>query len=219
MLPDLETLPLLGIPDQAFLSFSDRPGLMTKREVRILILGELALQPEQIVWDIGAGTGSVSIEVARLCPSSQVYAIEKTAAGMALIQKNCDRFQANNIIPVHGSAPQVLSNLPDPDRIFIGGSGGHLNQILEICSQRLKPSGQMVLALATLEHLTITLTWLNSKQGDEPSQTYHLLQIHLARSVPVATLTRFSPLNPVTLVMLEKHPHGFKGWVTTHPFI
>lgn len=215
----LETLPLLGIPDQAFLAFSDRPGLMTKREVRILILGELALQPNQIVWDVGAGTGSVSIEVARLCPSSQIYAIEKTATGMALIQKNCDRFQVNNVVPVHGSAPQVLSGLPDPDRIFIGGSGGQLGQILETCSQRLKPAGHIVLALATLEHLTTTLTWLNAQQEDGASQPHHLLQIHLARSVPIAALTRFSPLNPITLVMIEKHPHGFRGFVKTDPFI
>lgn len=215
---DLETLPLLGIPDQAFLSFSDRPGLMTKREVRMLILGELALQPNQIVWDIGAGTGSVSIEVARLCPSSQVYAIEKTAVGLALIQKNCDRFRVNNIVPIHGSAPHILSNLPNPDRIFIGGSGGNLSEILETCSQRLKLAGQMVLALATLEHLTTALIWLNTHQGDDLSQTHHLLQIHLSRSVPIARLTRFSPLNPVTLVMIEKQPHGFKGFVKTDPF-
>lgn len=216
---DLAALPLLGIPDQAFLSFSDRPGLMTKREVRILILGELALQPNQIVWDIGAGTGSVSIEVARLCPSSQIYAIEKTAVGIALIQKNCDRFQVNNIVPIHDSAPRSLASLPDPDRIFIGGSGGNLSQILETCSQRLKPAGQMVLALATLEHLTIALTWLNTQPGDNSSQAHHLLQIHLSRSVPIATLTRLSPLNPVTLVVIEKDLHQLKAFVKTGPFI
>ncbi len=218
-LPNLEMLPLFGIPDQSFLSFSDRPGLMTKREIRILILGELALQPHQTVWDIGAGTGSVAIEIARLCPSSQVYAIEKTAVGAALIQKNCDRFQVNNILPIHGSAPQVLSSLPDPDRIFIGGSGGNLSHILEICSQRLKPAGHIVLALATLEHLTTVLTWLNTQQGDDSSYAHHLLQIHLARSVPVAALTRFSPLNPVTLVILEKHLHQITEFVKTDPFI
>ncbi|MEN9567307.1 MAG: hypothetical protein RLZZ69_2503, partial [Cyanobacteriota bacterium] len=68
---NLDNLPLIGLPDRSFLSFSDRPSLITKKEVRLAILGELALQPEQIVWDIGAGTGSVSIEIARLCPTSE----------------------------------------------------------------------------------------------------------------------------------------------------
>lgn len=74
---NLDNLPLIGLPDNSFLSFSDRPSLITKKEVRLAILGELSLKPQQIVWDIGAGTGSVSIEIARLCPTSQIFAIEK----------------------------------------------------------------------------------------------------------------------------------------------
>lgn len=195
-----EKLPLLGIPDSHFFSFSDRPRLMTKREVRILALGELALQPQQIVWDIGAGTGSVAIEMARLCPTSHVYAIEQTAAGVSLIQQNCQRFQVENVIPIHGAAPDALLHLPAPDRIFIGGSGGHLVPILNYCSQHLQPGGRIVLALATLEHLTDTMQWL----AGQPIWQHQLLQIQLARSVPVANLSRFSPLNPVMLVILSR---------------
>ena len=192
---EVESLPLLGLPDETMLSFSDRPGLMTKREVRILILGELALQPEQIIWDIGAGTGSVSIEIARLSATSQVYAIEKTAIGTALIEQNCRRFQVKNVVSIHGSAPDILQQLPTPNRIFIGGSGGNLNLILDTCHARLLPNGVVVLALATVEHLNRTLDWLNSHRWQ-----YRLLQVQLSRSVPVAQLTRFTPLNPVTIV-------------------
>jgi precorrin-6Y C5,15-methyltransferase (decarboxylating) len=192
---DVAALPLVGLPDSTFLSFRDRPGLITKREVRLLILGELALQPEQTVWDIGAGTGSVSVEIARLSPTSQIYAIEKTAIGSALIEQNCQRFQVKNVVSIHGKAPDILHPLPDPHRIFIGGSGGQLSDILDHCNSRLLAGGSLVLALATVEHLNTALDWLNAHRWE-----YRLLQVQLSRSVPVGKLTRFTPLNPVTIL-------------------
>ncbi|MBF2029162.1 MAG: precorrin-6y C5,15-methyltransferase (decarboxylating) subunit CbiE [Oscillatoriales cyanobacterium C42_A2020_001] len=200
----LDTLPLMGIPDQAFLSFRDRPGLMTKREVRTLALGELALQPDQIVWDIGAGTGSVSIEIARLCPGSTIYAIEKTAAGVALIQQNCQRFQVENVQLIHGAAPAALTSLPAPDRVFIGGSGGNLNPILNACAERLVRNGRIVIAIATIEHLTTVFNWLTTHTTSGDRWSHHLLQVNLSRAVPVSLLTRLSPLNPVTIITLER---------------
>jgi precorrin-6Y C5,15-methyltransferase (decarboxylating) len=116
---------------------------MTKREVRILILGELALQPGQIIWDIGAGTGSVSIEIARLSGTSQVYAIEKTAIGSSLIEQNCRRLQVKNVVSIHGTAPDILQQLPAPNRIFIGGSGGNLNVILDTCKPDWSNNGAL----------------------------------------------------------------------------
>ncbi len=192
---NVENLPILGLSDRTFVSFRDRPGLMTKREIRTLVLGELALQPQQIVWDIGAGTGSVSIEIARLCPTSQVYAIEKTAMGSTLIEQNCRRLLVTNVISIHGNAPDILQNIPTPNRIFIGGSGGNLSAILDYCKLKLAPNGIIVLAFATLEHLNQSLTWF--KEND---WQYKLLQIQLSRSISVAKLTRFTPLNPVTIV-------------------
>jgi precorrin-6Y C5,15-methyltransferase (decarboxylating) len=196
----LEKLPLFGLPDRAFLSFSDRPNLITKREIRIAILGELDLQENQVIWDIGAGTGSVSIEVARLCPESSIYAIEKTAMGITLIEKNCQRFGVKNVIPIQGKAPDILETLPPPDRIFIGGSGGKLLDILSICARKLRADGKIILALATLENLQECLTFLQEKQWH-----YQLLQIQINRSVAVGKFTRWSPLNPVTLVTAKPH--------------
>jgi precorrin-6Y C5,15-methyltransferase (decarboxylating) len=196
---DLEKLPLLGLPDRLFSSFADCPGLMTKREVRVMILGELALQPNQVVWDVGAGTGSVSIEIARLCPSSQVYAIEKTAIGISLIETNCQKLQVKNVICIHGKAPEILLDLPLANSIFIGGSAGNLSNILELCQQKLKDGGRIVMALATLENLQESINWFKQSQWD-----YHLLQAQISRSMPIANLTRFTPLNPVTIITAVK---------------
>lgn len=192
---NLQKLPILGISDSNFLSFSDRPGLMTKRESRLLILGELSLQPKQAIWDIGSGTGSVAIEIARLCPNSQIFAVEKTAMGINLIQKNCQQFQVSNVVAIQANAPENLDNLPSPHRIFIGGSGGKISKILEFCQAKLLPDGKIVLATATLENLQEAVSWFTQNNW-----TYHLLQIQISRSVPIGDLTRFSPLNPVTLV-------------------
>ncbi len=196
---DVDSLPIMGLSDELFLSFSDRPGLMTKREVRLLILGELALQPRLTIWDIGAGTGSVSIEIARLSATSQVYAIEKTAIGSTLIEQNCQRLQVKNVTSIHGSAPDILQHIPAPQRVFIGGSGGNLTAILNTCNLRLVPGGIMVLALATLEHLSTAIDWFNDHHWH-----YRLLQVQISRSVPVGELTRFNPLNPVTILTANR---------------
>lgn len=200
---ELAKLPGMGIPDRLFHSYSDRPGLMTKREVRLLILGELSLQPQQVLWDVGAGTGSVSIEVARLFPSSTIYAIEKTAAGTGLIEKNMKQFQVHNVVSIHGTAPEILHRLRSPNRIFIGGSGGNLNEVLGVCSLRLLPRGVMVMTFATVEHLNLALQWLQERIKLEPNWSYRLLQVQLSQSVPVGNLTRLSPLNPVTILTIN----------------
>lgn len=194
-------LPILGLPDDAFLSFPDRPGLITKREIRLAILGELALQPQQTVWDIGAGTGSVAIEVARLTPNSQVFAIEKTAMGVELIQKNCDRLQVENIQVVQGRAIAVLDSLPDPDRVFIGGSGGELGAMLAQIWPRLKTQGRLVCAFATLEHLMTAWQWFEENAAEVTPQ---LMQLNVARSLPFSGLHRLTPLNPVTILTATK---------------
>jgi precorrin-6B C5,15-methyltransferase / cobalt-precorrin-6B C5,C15-methyltransferase len=196
---NLDNLPLIGLPDSSFLSFSDRPSLITKKEVRLAILGELALQPEQIVWDIGAGTGSVSIEIARLCPTSQIFAIEKTSMGSSLITQNSQRFQLNNIKSINGKAPEVLCNLPDCDRIFIGGSGGNLVDILQICSHKLTVRGLIVMAFATIEYQLQAINWLSNHNWQ-----YRLLQLQISRSTPISNLTRLTPLNPVTIITASK---------------
>lgn len=208
---DLATLPQLGLPDSSFLTFADRPGLMTKREVRLLALGELALRPQITIWDIGAGTGSVSVEMARICPSAHIYAVEQTAAGISLIQQNCQRFAVETITAIAGAAPEALTPLPDPDRIFVGGSGGQLTAILDTCRARLLPGGVLVLAVATLEHLCTVQTWLQTQAAAGQPWHHRLLQMQIARSAPVGPLTRLVPLNPVMLLTLTQAPQNSPG--------
>lgn len=196
---NLDDLPLIGLPDSSFLSFKDRPSLITKREIRLAILGELALQPNQTVWDIGAGTGSVSIEIARMCPSSRIYAIEKTSMGSALITENSKRFEVDNITSINGKAPEALLSLPNPERIFIGGSGGNIINILDICQQKILSKGVLVMAFATVEHGYQAINWLGNN-----SWQYHLLQLQISRSAPLNHLTRLVPLNPITIITASK---------------
>ncbi len=197
-----EESPCLGLADSRFLSFPDRPSLMTKREVRVLAISELDLFPGQVIWDVGAGTGSVSIEMARLSPSSRIYAVEKTAIGHHLIQANCQRFQVGNVEAIHGAAPQSFAHLPSPDRVFIGGSGGNLIAILEDCQRYSHEQTIIVLAIATLENLETALHWLREHHWGT-----QLLQVQLSRSIAIANLTRWHPLNPVTLIKAKQnHP-------------
>ncbi|MDF0552433.1 precorrin-6y C5,15-methyltransferase (decarboxylating) subunit CbiE [Kamptonema sp. UHCC 0994] len=205
---DLGSLPMLGIPDGNFLSFSDRPGLMTQREVRVLILGELSLQPGQAIWDVGAGTGAVSIEIARLFPDSQVYAIEKMEEGTSLIEKNCRRFQVQNVISIHGNAPEILHRLRPPNRIFVGGSGGEITKILGVCALRMLPGGVIVLAISSVEDLAAVLSWKEERMRREPNWNCKIMQVQLSRSVPMGDLTRFDSLNPVTIVTMNRGVRG-----------
>ncbi|MEM6835653.1 MAG: precorrin-6y C5,15-methyltransferase (decarboxylating) subunit CbiE [Cyanobacteria bacterium P01_C01_bin.120] len=190
--------PVLGIADSAFLSFRDRPGLMTKRDVRVQILAAMALQPHQVIWDIGAGTGSVSIEMARLVPTAQVWAIEKTEAGCELIRQNSQRFATQNVTVVAESAPAALAALPDPQRVFIGGSQGQLTAILAACTRQLRPDGVIVVALATLENQAALTGW----QAHHPDWQITYQQINTAHAVAVGSFTRWQPANPVILATL-----------------
>jgi precorrin-6Y C5,15-methyltransferase (decarboxylating) len=203
--PGEQALPWFGLPDRAFDSFSDRPGLITKRDIRIQILADLALQHHQVIWDIGAGTGSVSIEINRLCPEARVYAIEKTLAGVTLIDRNRQRLGDGHLHIIHGAAPDALTALPAPNRVFIGGSGGSLGPILDHCGSALLPQGQIVLALATLEHLEGLITWVGN-QGEPPASPWHLelRQLQISHSVEVGRLHRWQPLTPITLATVRR---------------
>lgn len=227
----LRSWPIIGLPDRAFQSFPDRPALMTKREIRLLILGALApypltstppldpqaLDPQawdpQVFWDIGAGTGSVAVELSRLCPHSKIYAIEKTAMGTALIRQNAHALGIAPIEVVQGEAPAALEQLPSPDSVFIGGSGGQLIPVLNYLHRRLAQNGsqqsspkRVVLAIAAIETLSQILAWVNQPEIAHYWQC-QLTQANISKSVPVGPLTRFSPLNPITLATLETRSH------------
>ncbi|WP_126425493.1 precorrin-6y C5,15-methyltransferase (decarboxylating) subunit CbiE [Brevibacillus marinus] len=184
----------LGIPDECFAQRKPDKGLITKQEVRVLSLAQLALTPTSVVWDIGTCTGSVAIEAARIAREGAVYAIEKNADDLANCRANMARFRAD-ITLVHGKAPEGLEQFPDPDAIFIGGSGGELAELIRVCCRRLKPGGRIVLNAATIETLYQALAAF-AASGFATSIT----QAQLARSKPILELTRFEALNPVWII-------------------
>lgn len=120
-------------------------GLITKNEVRAVSIHRLKLPQKGVLWDIGAGSGSVSIESSRMVPNLSIYSIERVGAEQQNILANVRKFQAQNISIVNGEAPQVLSDLPAPDRVFIGGSGGNLEEIINVIRKRMNKGGVVVI--------------------------------------------------------------------------
>ncbi|MBD2074817.1 precorrin-6Y C5,15-methyltransferase subunit CbiT [Phormidium sp. FACHB-592] len=140
-----------GIPDDLF---ERLPGIpMSPREVRLLILSSLRLKVDSVLWDIGAGTGTISVEAGLLCPKGQIIAIERDEEVANLIRRNCDRFGVGNVEVIEGSAPDCLSTLKQaPDRVCIEG-GRSIKAILNATWQQLEPQGRIVATAATLEGL------------------------------------------------------------------
>lgn len=182
-----------GLRDEEFEQRRPLRGQITKREVRAVSLYCLGLRPESIVWDIGAGTGSVSVEAATIAHQGKVFAIERDSESMPLLAANVDRYSAGNVQIVEGKAPEALVDLPDPDSVFVGGSGGELPSILQECASRLKANGRIVANFATLERTNDTYQWfLKSEFQAEISM------INAARSRPMPDgSVRLEALNPV----------------------
>lgn len=185
--------PVLGIPDDLFQR--TRAGLITKMEVRAVSLAKMQLRPADVVWDVGAGSGSVAIEAAGLCRQGAVYAIEKDREAAAFIKRNAVTFGATRLKVIEGEAPEALRALESPNAVFIGGSGGHLREILAVCINRLKPGARLVANVATFENLgTVINILLEAGLGPETTQ------VNISRSQPIGALTRLEPLNPIFIV-------------------
>jgi precorrin-6Y C5,15-methyltransferase (decarboxylating) len=177
----------IGLPDDAFLR-GKVP--MTKSEVRCLCLSKLQPERNDICWDIGAGTGSVSVEMA--LHSRHVYAVERNQEGVALIEENKARFSVSNITVVEGSAPEVLSDLPAPDVVFIGGSGGTLEETVKVVLSK-NSAARIVISAVTLE----TLWEVERLEASLPLTDCELVQLQAARREPLGRYHRFATQNPV----------------------
>lgn len=184
----------LGINDEEFSQRKPDKGLITKKEIRVLSLQALGLRKNSIMWDIGTCTGSMAIEAGKLAPEGQIYAMEKNGADIENCLENQRKFRVDFSV-VHNKAPEGLDAFPDPDAIFIGGTGGEMAELLAICSERLKEKGRIVMNLATIENLAKAAEVLK-KHGFEVD----ILQAQLARSKPILTMTRFVPLNPIFIL-------------------
>ncbi len=184
-----------GIPDEEFHQRRPRQGLITKLEVRMVSLARLDLQQDSLVWDVGAGSGSVAIEAAMLARWGQVYAVERDDESVELIRRNRTKFGVGQLTIVHGAAPEALRELPRPDAVFIGGSGGRLTDILEAVDEKLREKGRVVINAALMETAGTAMGWLR-----ENGFTVDVSLIQLSRGRELGSLTRFEALNPVFVV-------------------
>ncbi len=201
--PDRQAAPgrfrRFGNPDDVFAQSRPKSGLITQAEVRAIALAQLAIQPGSVVWDIGAGSGSVAIEAARLSEPGTVYAIEQDAADYHLILANADTFGVRNLKAIHGTAPAVFAGLPAPDAVFVGGTGHEVARLLEAAWKALRPGGQLVVNVATLESLSATHAVLKRVAG-----AVQVLLVNVARGTEQLETLRFEAVNPTFLLAVGK---------------
>lgn len=181
-----------GIPTDRFIQ-GELP--LTKREVRTISISQLRLKDDHVVYDIGAGTGTVSVEIALQVREGRVFAVEKEKEGADLIRKNTDKFAVPNVEIIRGEAPEVLSDLPACDRIFIGGSGGRLKEILQVAVDRLKTGGRLVINAITIN--TLITAWQELKKKDFKVE---ITQLAAARTRNIGDYDMLKALNPVFII-------------------
>jgi cobalt-precorrin-6B (C15)-methyltransferase len=183
----------LGIRDEEFIRGTIP---MTKQEVRILALAKAQISYGDVIIDIGAGTGSLSIEAARQSETGQVYAIEREAEGVELIVKNAAKFRTENVNPILGKAPEALNGLPEADAIFVGGSGGKLKEILAAACGLLKPGGRMVITAVTIETLSNALSIMQAKSNF----AVEAFGVQVTRIHKVSASNMLQALNPIYII-------------------
>ncbi len=188
-----------GNPDDLFAQSQPKSGLITQAEVRTLALAQMDLQPGDVMWDVGAGSGSVAIEAAQLVTPGMVYAIEQDSADYHLIRANLDTFGVTNVKPVFGTAPAVFVGLPAADAIFIGGNGGEIARLLEAAYAALRTNGRLVVNVGTLEMLTTTYATMKRL-----AKTVDVQLINISRGVEQLESLRFEAVNPTFLLRVRK---------------
>lgn len=187
-----------GIPD---VLFEQLPGIpISKRELRLLIVGALRLMADAVLWDVGAGTGTLVVEAALLCPKGQVVAIERDAEVVNLIRQNCDRFGVNNVTVVEGTAPDCFTDLtPSPDCILIEG-GRALKEILKAAWQYLPAGGRIVVTTNTLQ----TLYSLSEAFAELRVRNVEIVQPTINRLETRGQQQVFRAINPLFILSGER---------------
>ncbi|MBN2419878.1 MAG: precorrin-6Y C5,15-methyltransferase (decarboxylating) subunit CbiT, partial [Deltaproteobacteria bacterium] len=179
--------------------FDHDANMITHPEIRAVTLSKLMLKNNGVMWDIGAGSGSVGIEAALLAPLLRVYSIEKSKERSGRIIKNKEGHNAHNLIPVHGNAIDICSDLPAPDRIFFGGGGKDLYALLTFCYKTLKEHGVMVINTVTIEAFEAARSFCVSEAKD-----YDFVEIQVSRQHDLAVYHMLKPDNPVTIFTVKK---------------
>ena len=190
---------LFGNRDELFLQSRPKRGLLTPAEVRSLALAELSLTARSIVWDVGAGSGSVAIEAARLAAEGMVYAIEMDPDDHRLIEENATRFGVGNLKAILGRAPEAWADLPAPDSIYVGGSGRAVASLVEQAWEQLRPGGRLVTNCNSIENLAAVHALLRARSDDA---AYWM--VNIARGIEQMDRIRFEAINPNFLMAATK---------------
>jgi precorrin-6B C5,15-methyltransferase / cobalt-precorrin-6B C5,C15-methyltransferase len=190
---------LFGNPDEMFLQSKPKRGLLTPAELRSMALAELDLGPASVVWDIGAGSGSVAVEAAQISTGGTVYAIEMDPEDHELIRENAKRFGVANLVPVLGRAPEAWSELPDPDAVFVGGSGRGISRLVDAAFGRLRTGGRLVATMGSIDNLAETHRLLHGY-----SSNVKVWMVNIARGAYQLERIRFESLNPTFLIAIVK---------------
>ena len=167
---------------------------MTKSEVRAVSVSKLELTPEAVLYDVGAGTGSVSVEAALSCPGSRVFALERRAEAAELIRRNKEKFRADNLTVVEGTAPEAFEGLPVPTHAFVGGSGGKMAPILDALLEK-NPSLRVVINVIALESLGEITGWLRERSAEG-----EIVAVQTARSRKAGAYHLMEGQNPVYVI-------------------
>lgn len=190
---------LFGYADDAFKQRKPDKGLITKREVRAVSLARMQLTATSIVWDIGAGSGSVGIEAAKLCPNGHIYAVEKNSADFTIAGENARDFALHNYTLIENKAPLGMDSWTAPNAVFIGGSGGELAELIRLCLEKLQANGWLVMNFVTLENLNTALETLK-----QSGASWDITQLQASRSQPILHMNRMRAENPVWIVSAQK---------------
>jgi len=187
---------LFGNPDDTFLQSRPKRGLLTPCEVRCIALAELDLTPTSVVWDVGAGSGSLAIEAAQIAHRGKVFGIEMDAEDYGLMVENAADFQCPTLVPVHGRAPEAWANLPDPDAVFVGGTGRAVAELVKSAVARLHPAGRIVINVSSPDSLVDVQQVL-----EDYGLRVDVRMINIARGQKQFDRMRFEALNPTFLVV------------------
>ncbi|KAB3539054.1 precorrin-6Y C5,15-methyltransferase (decarboxylating) subunit CbiT [Alkaliphilus pronyensis] len=186
-----------GVPDSLFIR-GEAP--MTKSEVRSITLSKLRIKTKDIIVDIGAGTGSISIECGLVANGGRVYAVERDPQSVRVIKENAKAFGVDNIEIIEGTAPEILNRVPKVNRAIIGGSGGKLDAIFQWFNTNLIVGGRVVMNFITLENMCKALELLKTS----PYKDIDVAQIHVARGKNIGSLTMMEGHNPVYIISATK---------------
>jgi precorrin-6B C5,15-methyltransferase / cobalt-precorrin-6B C5,C15-methyltransferase len=190
---------LFGNPDDSFAQSLPKRGLITQAEVRAIALAQLDIRATSIVWDIGAGSGSVAIEAAQLASQGMVFAVDPEPSDIALIQANAELFGVPNVRAILGRAPEVLASLPEPEAIFVGGTGRQVDLVLTTAFARLCQGGSMAVNVATIEGLATAYHTLKDLAGE-----VRVWNVSIARGIEQMDRLRFESIAPTFLLAVTK---------------